>query len=468
TEATPTVNQMDAALAAIIKEEGLLAATPRRKDFLRTISELHGSLDAGLGSLRMYLISGDKAYQQAFQQHWQSYQAAHNESLGMVGLMTQTQRRQWDRFDKLRATYAALSSQMIELREAEDWNKANHLLRQEAVPLADGIVLALKGLKTSAVRRVERSHDDLAADSVAVTMTLTVATLIAALLGSLLAIAIGHRMVGAISKAIALVATTAEQMSTATDRQEQLAHQQAAAVNEVTTTIERLTESSEMSARQAEHSLQGARQVLNMAADGTQTVRQTMEGMASLNEKIDAVAKQIVNLSDQTGQISHITELVNGLAKQTNVLALNASVEAARAGEQGSGFAVVAAEIRKLAEESANALGRIDTLVEQIQTATNSTVMVSEEGTKTLKAGTTLTEKTSDAFQEVTTSMDTAVEGIHQISLTVKEQAHAISEVGDAMKHINYGARENERQTSDTKQGIRKLTKAVTQLQEVV
>jgi methyl-accepting chemotaxis protein len=382
--------------------------------------------------------------------------------------MTESQQAQWEQFEKVHTDFVSLPDQILELRGAADWNKSQYLLKTAAVPLAQRVTEDLAYLKTLANQRVVDDQKLLRQASTALTASLVTATLLAVLVGGAFTLVMGRRLVGTIKRAVETVATTAAQMSRTADQQQQLAQQQAAAVNELTTTMEQLTRSSESSAQQAGQALEQARHVLGLARNGTQIVDQTISGMNNLNDRVNDVAQQIVHLSDQNSQIAAITDLVRDLAKRTNVLALNASVEAAQAGEQGAGFAVVAAEIRKLAEESGLSANRIQQLVDQIQSSTNSTVMATEEGTKTLKSGTDLAQKTTEAFHEVAGSVGVAVEDIQQISLNVKEQAHAIGHVGDAMDDINRGARENEKQASSLKQGVGRLQEAVAELQAIV
>jgi methyl-accepting chemotaxis protein len=141
------------------------------------------------------------------------------------------------------------------------------------------------------------------------------------------------------------------------------------------------------SAAQADVSATRGRHALALTEEGTGAVKHTLGGMSSLKETIEVIAEQILRLSKQTSQIGHITNLVSELANQTNLLALNAAIEAARAGEHGKGFAVVSAEIHKLADQSKKSAERIHTLVLDIHNATNATVMATEEGTKTIVEG---------------------------------------------------------------------------------
>jgi methyl-accepting chemotaxis protein len=197
--------------------------------------------------------------------------------------------------------------------------------------------------------------------------------------------------------------------------------QQAISVQEATTTMDELLASSRISAEQAEAAAAGAKQVLFLIEGNAENA--AINGKSSLREKVGQLAQEILRLSDQTRQIGTISTLVSDLANQTNMLALNAAVEAARAGEHGKGFNVIATEIRKVADQSKGSAQKINALVRDIQTATNSTVMVTEEGKKNV-------ESVVDAVHNITLNSQ-------QISLNANQQAIAISQVVQAMNHLN-------------------------------
>ncbi|MEM8604120.1 MAG: methyl-accepting chemotaxis protein, partial [Cyanobacteria bacterium P01_H01_bin.121] len=204
-----------------------------------------------------------------------------------------------------------------------------------------------------------------------------------------------QRAISLLQNSVNTITNVSSEIATTVEEQERIFSEQAASVTQTTATIEQLGTSTLQAAAQADSSAEGARQALEISGSGTVTVDQTMEGTTELRQKVEAIANQIMQLSDQTNQISVISDLVADLANQTNMLSLNAAVEAARAGEQGRGFAVVAGEIRKLADLSKNSADKINTLVTDIQTSINSTVMVTDEGTKTAAQGLQLAEKTS-------------------------------------------------------------------------
>lgn len=205
-----------------------------------------------------------------------------------------------------------------------------------------------------------------------------------------------------------------------------------------------------------------------MAEAGTKTVQQTMQGMSSLKEQVRAIAEQIMRLSEQTGQITNISDLVGDIANQTNMLALNAAVEAARAGEQGKGFSVVASEIRKLADESKKSTEKINALVTDLQASMNSTVMVTDEGTKKTDTSIKLAQETAETFVTVTDAVNNVFVNNQQISLSAKQQAVAVQEILSAINAINSGSRETVTGISQVKVSTQQLNEAAKQLQALV
>ncbi|MEB3230777.1 MAG: methyl-accepting chemotaxis protein [Leptolyngbyaceae bacterium] len=264
------------------------------------------------------------------------------------------------------------------------------------------------------------------------------------------------------------IASSTAEIAASIEQQEKIATQQAASVNETTTTIDELGASSRQSAEQAEAAAAGAQQALNLAEGGTTAVERTLQGMEILRQKVGAIAEQILRLSEQTSQIGSISGLVSDLANQTNMLALNAAVEAVRAGEHGKGFTVVSGEIRKLADQSKKSAEKINALVSDIQNAINSTVMVTDEGTKTVEESVSIANQTANAFAGVTDAMNNVVLNSQQISLNVQQQAVAIQQVVDAMNGLNVAAKETASGISQIKVGTQSLNNAATELKVLV
>jgi methyl-accepting chemotaxis protein len=219
---------------------------------------------------------------------------------------------------------------------------------------------------------------------------------------------------------------------------------------------------------QAESASGESRQSLVLVEDGNAAVEQAYEGMISLKEKVDAIANQILRLSEQTHEIGTVTTLVSDLASQTNMLALNAAVEAARAGDHGKGFSIVATEIRKLADESKRSAERIHGFIADIQKATNSTVMATEEGTKTVDRGLQLAQSTGETFRQLAASARNLSQSVQQINLNVKQQASAVVQVVEAMNSLNAAARETAAGIAQTKVTVDLLNDSAQRLKSIV
>lgn len=287
-------------------------------------------------------------------------------------------------------------------------------------------------------------------------------------LGFILSIAIAKPFGRKVSSVIQSVVSSASEIAATIEQQEKVTNQQAFSVNETTTTMDELGVSSRQSAEQASAAASGAQQALSLAESGARAVDRTLEEMDVLRAKVGAIADQILRLSEQTSQIGSISGLVSDLANQTNMLALNAAVEAVRAGEYGKGFAVVSGEIRKLADKSKQSADKINTLVNDIQNAINSTVMVTDEGTKTVETSVAIANQTAEAFAGVTDAMNNVVLNSQQISLNVQQQAVAIHQVVGAMSNLNGAAQETASGISQIKVGTHQLNEAAHNLKALV
>ena len=314
----------------------------------------------------------------------------------------------------------------------------------------------------------ETAQNDISKTQGSVLLGMTVGPLTAIILGIALSIAIAKPLDKALKGIINMIVSSSTEIAATIEQQERIAVQQAASVNQTTTTMDELGASSRQSAMQAESALENASHVLNMAAEGSKVVQKTQQGMLNLTEKVGGIAEQVLHLSQQTNQIANITNLVSDLANQTNMLAINATVEAVRAGEQGKGFGVVAREIRRLADQSQQSAAEINDLINDIQNAINKTVMVTDEGNTTLDNSLKLTEGTAETFNHVANAINNVVVSSQQIYLNTKQQALAIDQVVDAMNALNKGAAEAASGITQSRIGTQKLNQAALNLRYVV
>ena len=295
-----------------------------------------------------------------------------------------------------------------------------------------------------------------------------------------------YGMVGAIALAVVIalwlakaissnISASATQLSAASSeiaatvaQHERTASQQAAAVNETSATIDELSASSRQMAEQAANSAALAQRSSSATTEGSEATQQAVLAMNSLKDKIGAMADQILHLGEQTGQIGSIATLLKDLAGQINMLALNAAVEAARAGEHGKGFAVVASEIRKLVDQSKKSAEQTAVLVADIQKATNSSIMVTEDGTHTVIEVTQLVRKVNELFGNLASLANSVNENSQQMMLNTKQQSAAFSQVVQATNNISSGAKETAAGIGQTKIGVQNLNNAAENLKAIV
>jgi methyl-accepting chemotaxis protein len=172
-----------------------------------------------------------------------------------------------------------------------------------------------------------------------------------------------------------------------------------------------------------------AKRVAAALANGIEAVDETSIGMSRIKLAVETTAQRVGELGAKSGQIGAIVETIDDIAEQTNLLALNAAIEAARAGEQGKGFAVVADEVRKLAERSSRATKEIAALIAEVQSETNRAVAAMDEGAQEVQSGTVLAEKSASALNEIRTAAAERDEYVQQVF-------QALGEIGGATNQV--------------------------------
>jgi len=271
-----------------------------------------------------------------------------------------------------------------------------------------------------------------------------------------------------ISVNVSQLSSVGSEIAATVVQHERTASQQAASVNETSATIEELSASSRQAAEQATNSAELAERSSIATVQGRDITQQTVAAMSSLKNKIGAMAEQIVHLSEQSGQIGSIATLLKDLASQINMLSLNAAVEAARAGEHGKGFAVVASEIRKLADQSKKSAEQTAVLVADILRATNTSIMVTEDGTRTVAEATQMVQQVADLFSNLAILARNVNENAQQMMLNTKQQSSAFAQVVLATNSIAAGAKETVAGIGQTKAGVQILNNAAENLKAIV
>ncbi|ENO90775.1 methyl-accepting chemotaxis sensory transducer, partial [Thauera phenylacetica B4P] len=246
---------------------------------------------------------------------------------------------------------------------------------------------------------------------------------------------------------------TSTELLAATDRQSQ-------EIEEAGASAERMAQSMTDSSARALQSAQVARRSLESARKGADAVQNSIRGMNDIRSQIQETAKRIKRLGESSQEIGEIVELISDITEQTNVLALNAAIQAATAGEAGRGFTVVAEEVQRLAERSAEATKQIAAIVKTIQTDTQDAVGAMENATRNVVEGAQLSDAAGQALAEIGLVSTETASLIERISADVQEQAATAGRVAAAMKDILAV-------TEQTSLGTRQTAVSIDQLAEL-
>jgi methyl-accepting chemotaxis protein len=237
--------------------------------------------------------------------------------------------------------------------------------------------------------------------------------------------------------------SSAELQATATE-QATGAREQATAMSEITTTINELLATSRQIAESAQRVAGITLETAEAATAGDKTVQRAHDSVAGIKKQVDLIVNHMLDLGRKSQQIGGIVDIINELAEQTNILAINATIEAAGAGENGRRFAVVADEIRKLADRVGGSTKDIRSLIEEIRAAVNSTVMATEGGTKAVDAGTRAFSDVTNALNQITLMLGATADAVREIELSTKQQTTAVEQVNGAVTNVAQVSKEAE------------------------
>lgn len=241
------------------------------------------------------------------------------------------------------------------------------------------------------------------------------------------------------------------------DVQSSGATEQASSINQITASLEEIEKSSTQTIDKAKMLGEVAERTREKGQLGLEAVEQSVNGMKSVRDKVQTIAQTILDLSNQTQQVGEITAVVNTLAQQSKMLALNASIEAAKAGEAGKGFAVVAVEVKNLAEQSEQSTAQVQKILEDIRRATEKAVMATEEGTKGVDQGTLLVEQTGDIVRSLS-------DVIHETTIASQQIEAAIRQEGIGIEQITAGMGEINQVTSSYVESVKQTNEAIDNL----
>lgn len=254
------------------------------------------------------------------------------------------------------------------------------------------------------------------------------------------------------------LAQSATELLSSSHEQAGGATQQASAVSEVSTTIEELGSTARQIALAAEQVAEASQRTLENLSEGQDAVDRSIQAMDRIRSRMQDVSSRVLNLGERSQQIGEIIDLINDLSDETHLLALNAAIEAAGAGEHGRRFAVVAAEVKSLANRALAAAKEVKGVIAEIQKATNSAVLAAEEGGKEVERGVELAHSAGQVMNEIVMVAERTAQSGSEISLATAQQQSASEQVVETMREIADVARRTATGSRQVQDAAQRLT----------
>ncbi len=270
-----------------------------------------------------------------------------------------------------------------------------------------------------------------------------------------------HAAGNSLAEASIQISATAEEMSTG-------AGEQANQTREVATAVEQMSKTVIESSKSASEAADMAKKASDLANVGEKVFQETIGGMTKIANLVKKSAEIVDTLGKSSAQIGEIVQVIDDIADQTNLLALNAAIEAARAGEQGRGFAVVADEVRKLAERTTSATKEIAGMIKRIQQETTQVVIAMTEGNTEAENGMKLADKAAESLTEIISSVNGVVGMINQIAAASQEQSSASEQISHNVESISSAAGQVSNATVDLAHTAENLNRLTEHLRELI
>jgi methyl-accepting chemotaxis protein len=413
--------------------------------------------DAETGQ-RGFIITGDENY-------LEPYNAAISEIGKVVKDLREltadnpNQQKRLEDAEPLVAAKLAELKRTIDLRRTAGFEPTSKVVQVgEGKKVMDDLRRLLAQMEREERDLLKQRAEEVETASTGAKSTILFGTVFCLLLTGIVGFVLTRTLTGQIGSAVRHVQSSSAELQAAANQQVSGAKEQATAMNEITTTISELLATSRQIAESAQRVARVSTETASAARNGDDTVQKTHDSVATIKRQVEVIVGHMVELGKKSQQIGGILEIINELSEQTNILAINATIEAAGAGEMGRRFAVVADEIRKLADRVGGSTKEIRDLVDDIRAAVNTTVMATEGGSKAVDAGTRQFGDVATSFKHIAGLVTTTSEAAREIELSTKQQASAVEQVNLAVANVSQAAKETEASSSQTLQTSSELT----------
>jgi methyl-accepting chemotaxis protein len=277
-----------------------------------------------------------------------------------------------------------------------------------------------------------------------------------------------HAIITSIASNTTQVAAAASQLMTASEQIATGSEEVAAQAGTVATAGEEMSATSGDIAQNCQMAAEGSNQASRAASSGSEVVNNTVQVMGRIASRVQETAKTVESLGARSDQIGAIVATIQDIADQTNLLALNAAIEAARAGEQGRGFAVVADEVRALAERTTKATREISEMIKAIQNETKGAVAAMDAGVHEVEQGTSEAAKCGTALQEILEQINAVSMQVNQVATAAEEQTATTSEISNNIHQITEVVQETSKNAHESATSANQLARTAEELQRIV
>jgi methyl-accepting chemotaxis protein len=443
----------------------MVAHTHRVLDRLAEV--LNVLQDAEIGG-RGYIITGDESFLQPYQNAETKVATVVNDLRALVA-DNPAQQKRLSQAEPIVMAKLSLTKRYIEMRKAREIETVTKLVQAgEGQRLMDDLRRIFGEMEQEERILLKQRAGQVEAAVNSSTLSITLGTLVCLLIVSAAGMVITRSLTSQIGAAVQHMQSSSSELQVASNQQSMGSREQATAMKEITTTMNELLVTSKQIAESAQRVAHIAEETAIGARSGNQTVTKANDSIVGIKRQVDLIVTHMLDLGKKSQQIGGILEIINELAEQTNILAINATIEAAGAGENGKRFAVVADEIRKLADRVGGSTKEIRGLIDDIRAAVNTTVMTTEGGTKAVEAGAQQFSEVAIAFKQIVSLVSTTTEATREIELSTKQQSTAVSQVNIAVSNVAQAARETEVSSSQTLQTATELIKLSRDLMRLI